>query len=77
MTRWVVQPHFDEGDDWPESTGTPDVIEADTPEAARAEFPVDELTSLAGLSVMTPEEWFARGGYPLEGLERASDEGER
>lgn len=39
QSKWVVQPWFDEGDDWPESQGTPHVIEAATREEAKAAFP--------------------------------------
>jgi hypothetical protein len=69
-SKWVVQPYFDEGDDWPESSGMPHIIEADTREAATEAFPTHEYTSLAWLDTMTPAEWFERGsGYPLEGLD--------
>lgn len=71
--KWVCQPWFYEGEDYPESSGTPTLIEAPTREAAfeeaRAVFEA-ELTSLSDIHTMTPEEWFAQGGYPFEGLDR-------
>jgi hypothetical protein len=67
---WVVQPMFDEGDDWPESYGTPDLIRAPTREAAEAAFPAERYTGLISIDAYTPEEWFARDGYPIEGLGR-------
>jgi hypothetical protein len=67
---FVVQPAFDEGEDWPESYGTPHLICAESKEAAEAAFPSGEYTALAWVEVYTPEEWFEQGGYPFEGLER-------
>lgn len=69
MTRWVVQPIFDEGDSWEDSTGTPHVIEAATREEAAAAFPVHEYISLADVHTMSPSEWFKSGGYALEGID--------
>lgn len=69
VPQWVVQPWFYEGDGYDDESGTPHIIEAATRTEAREAFPVEEYTALNGLSVMTPEEWKARGGYPLEGLD--------
>lgn len=67
--KWVVQPSFYEGEGWDDSEGTPHIIEAATREEAAAAFPVSEYTSLSDVHTMTPEEWFERGGYPLDGLD--------
>jgi hypothetical protein len=72
-SKWVCQPWFDEGEHWPEEPGTPDIIEAGTREEAfekaRASFN-DRYTALADIHVMSPDEWFGNGGYPVEGLDR-------
>jgi hypothetical protein len=66
---WIVQPWFDEGEDYPEESGTPSIIEADTREAAEDAFlAAAKFSSLAYTDVMTPAEWQVRGGYQLPGL---------
>lgn len=72
QTTWVCQPWFYEGEGYDDEPGTPDLIEAESAEEARAKFPAHKYTALNGVSVMTPAEWFERGGYDLEGLERPS-----
>lgn len=35
MTEWLVQPEWDEGDNWDPAVGTGEVVEAETREEAR------------------------------------------